>query len=198
MAEVFIPEDVFENRCRWCYHGRTENGNPGIPSERIFSSRWHHTLPCDIMGIERADTVPGECLSFTPNYMYGICATCYFSSMFCEGFCKRYSGPKNKRIVFLGIVHNNDAYWEHTRSTCDCYTVDPGLKDLIMRDVLRGKSPVNFNPDTWEPLERIEGSPAAAQWQKLKEEAQRKEEQKKQAAQKTAAPEPKEEQMSLF
>lgn len=198
MADIFIPDEVFENRCRWCHHGRTENGNPGIPQERIFDVRWQDKLPCEIMGIERADKVPGECLSFHQNFIYGICGTCKFSNQFHESFCTHYSGPQNKRIVFLGTDYTRNGYWQHTRSTCDHYTVNPRLKDWIMRDVLRGKSPANFDPDTWEPLERIEGSPAAAQWQKLKEEAQQKEEQKKQAVQKAAVPELKEEQMSLF
>lgn len=192
MDEIFIPEDVFENRCRWCRQGRTENGNPGIPKKHLFSARWHHTFPCNIMGIEQSDKVPGECLSFSPNYIYGICDTCLHSNMFSEGFCLRCDGPSNKRIVFLGVIHNGDDYWTHTRSTCDHYIVNPKLKDLILKDVLRGKSPANFDPDTWKPLEIIEGSQAAAQWQKLREE------QKKRSDQKTIVQEPNEEQMSLF
>lgn len=198
MANVAIPEDVFKNRCPWCHHGRVENGNNPIPKEDYSYAHNHGLLPCNIMGINKADKIPGECLSFHQNWIYGICGTCQFSNQFHEGFCLHVDGPQNKRIVFVGYVYNGDEYWNHSRSTCDRYTVNPRLKDLIMQDVLRGKSPANFDPDTWEPLERIEGSPAAAQWQKLKEEAQQKEEQKKQAVQKAASPEPKEEQMSLF
>lgn len=171
MDAIFIPKEVFENRCRWCVHGRTENGNPGIPREHIFNVRWQDKLPCEILAIAGADKVPGECLSFHQNFIYGICGTCQFSNQFHEGFCTHYKGPKNKRSVFQGLDYTPNGYWQHSRSTCDRYAVNPRLKDWIMKDVLQGKSPANFDPDTWKPLERIEGSPAATQWQKLKEEA---------------------------
>lgn len=204
MANVVIPEDVFKNRCPWCHHGRVENGNEGVPSERLFYARYHDSLPCAIMGINKADKIPGECLSFHQNWIYGICGTCYFSNQFHEGFCRNVDGPKNKRIVFLGMEYNGNEYWNHARSTCDHYTVNPRVKDLIMMDVLRGKSPANFDPDTWEPLEELEGSPAATQWQMLKdearqkEEARKKEEAKRQESKRAAVQEPAEEQLSLF
>lgn len=98
-----IPDDVFETRCRYCFHGRPENGNKEVPDGCVFSSRLHDSLPCNILGICRADKVPGECLSFHPNWIFGLCGTCQWDNMFHEGYyCTLPSGPKNKRKVYLG------------------------------------------------------------------------------------------------
>lgn len=166
-----IPDDVFENRCRWCIHGRVENGNKEIPERHLFVEFHHRTFPCNIMGISRCDKVPGECLSFQPNYIYGVCGTCNYSSMFGDDFCHHPNGPANKRIVYLGDDFTKDGYWTHRRSTCDRYLVDPRCQKWIMKAVLEGKSPANFDPDTWEPLAELTGTPQAAEWLRLQEQA---------------------------
>lgn len=200
MASRKIPDDVFQNRCRWCIQGRTENENREIPEAHLFVNYYHDTFPCNIMGINQCDRVPGECLSFHPNWIYGICGTCYWSNQFHDGFC-RHEAPENKRVVFLGGDYCGDnGYWAHYRSTCDRYMVNPRLKDLILRDVLRGKSPANFDPDTWEPIGNMEESPAAEEWRRLREQAQQEQaeaEAKRKEAQKPAEDQ-QEEQMTLF
>lgn len=197
-----IPDDVFESRCRWCIHGRPENENLDVPGERLFSSRYHDRFPCNIQGICQSDKVPGECLSFHPNWIFGICGTCAWSNQFHDGFCTLLSGPVNKRAVYLGNTFGHDGgYWDHYRSTCDRYKVKESLKDLIMRDVLRGRSPANFDPDTWDPLAQIEGTLAAAQWKKMQEEACRaaeKAQQEASAAVQEHCRELANEQISLF
>lgn len=171
MADKKIPDDVFENRCRWCHHGRVENGNNAIPEDHLFSARYHSILPCNIMGISQCDKIPGECLSFSVFWMFGICGTCYYNNSFHDGFCTRADGPENKRVVFLGSNYASDGYWTHYRSTCDKYKVEHSMKDRIMRNVLAGKAPANFDPDTWEPLEEMAGTPQAAEWERLQEQA---------------------------
>ena len=199
-----IPDNVFETRCRWCIHGRPENENREVPDEQRFSSRYHDTFPCGILGISQANKVPGECMSFHPNWIFGICGTCMWSNQFHDGFCTRPSGPENKRVVFLGREFIPDDYWTHYRSTCDRYKVRESVKELIMRDVLRGRSPANFDPITWEPLTQIEGTPAAEQWKKMQEEARRAAEEVQRAAEEAkqeardAMQEPAEDQFSLF
>lgn len=202
-----IPDDVFETRCRYCFHGRPQNENAEIPDGKIYSSSYHDKLPCNILSVSQCEKVPGECLSFHPNWAFGICQTCEWSNQFHEGFCLLTIGPQNKRVVFIcNTFGDSSGYWEHTCCTCDRYKVRDSLKDIIMREVLRGRSPASFNPDTWEPLESIEGSLMAKRWQIMQEEARIAEEEKAKAAAalkleklaKAKAPKPEEEQLSWF
>lgn len=173
-----IPDDVFENRCRWCIHGRVNNGNEEVPGNLLHKSSYHDKLPCNIMGIAKCEKVTGECLSFHPHWIYGICQTCAFDNMFHEGFCTHPAGPANKRQVFLGSDFTADNYYRHYRSTCDRYQVAERCKNTIMANVLAGKAPANFDPDTWEPLELLDGSPQAAEWCRMQEQARTERESK--------------------
>jgi len=74
-----------------------------------------------------------------------------------------------------GGCYQNDYWGEHVLFTCDRYQVDTYWKDIIMREVLNGRSPANFAPDTWEPLAKLEGRAAAQQWAKLQAEERAKE-----------------------
>lgn len=183
-----IPDDVFDNRCRWCVHGRVNNGNDEVPGRLLYKSSYHDKLPCNIMGIAKCEKVAGECLSFSPNWMFGICKTCVSNNMFHDGFCTRANGPQNKRLVFLGSDLTKDGYYQHERSACDRYKVDERLKGFIMENVLAGKAPTNFDPDTWDPLELLDGSPQAAEWCRMQEQAKTERESKadKQKAQREA------------
>lgn len=123
-----IPDDVFENRCRYCFHGRPENENVEFIGDKVFSSRFYNKRPCNILGVAQCGKVDGECLSFHPNWIFGLCGTCQWSNMFHDGFCTRPSGPENIRKVYLG--HGglggavDPAYWQdHVLSTCDRYKV---------------------------------------------------------------------------
>ena len=55
---------------------------------------------------------------------------------------------------------------------------------MILAGVLKGRGPACFDPETWEPLQKLEGTPQAAEWAKLREKEQEKlrEERKKKAA----------------
>lgn len=168
-----IPDDVYLTRCRYCHHGRPGVENVEIPDDKLFSYYWTKNAPCGILGISQCDRVPGECLSFTPNPMFGICQFCTFDNCFHDGYCTCPGGPINKHRVFLGwggSGHKNEYWGEHTLFTCDRYRVSESWKDLIKREVIRGLSPANFDPDTWEPLGKMEGSAAAQEWSKLQAE----------------------------
>lgn len=172
-----IPDDVYSTRCRYCHHGRAGAENVEIPKEKLFSYFWTKDAPCNIIGISNCDKAPGECLSFTPNPMFGICQYCAFNNCFHDGYCTTPGGPINKRRVFLGWGgggYQNDYWGEHVLFTCDRYQVDTHWKDIIIREVLNGRSPANFDPDTWEPLTKLEGTAAAKQWAKLQAEERAK------------------------
>lgn len=197
-----IPDDVFATRCKYCHHGRPGKENVEIPDGAVHCYPWKKEAPCDIEGICHFDDVPGECLSFTPNPMFGICEYCEYNNSFHEGYCTIPGGPVNKRRVFLGwsAGKENDYWGEHALFTCDRYRVSANWKDIIMRNALCGRAPENFDPETWEPLKKIEGTAAAEQWAKLQAEARANEEAKAKTLEKQKAISgPDEtEQISLF
>lgn len=175
-----IPDQVFETRCRYCFHGRPEAGNQDIPESWLFQVYHHKDLPCNIMGISKPErSVKGECESFYPNVIFGICAYCAFNSQFIEQtYCKLEERP-NYRPVYLGVTYGAErrAYDVHALCTCDKYRPDPFWIDHMRRDAAQGRAPQNFNPETMEPIGRIEESKVAAEyWAMLTREARAEEE----------------------
>ena len=198
-----IPDDVFNTRCRWCHHGQPENGNSEIPDSEIYSYKWRDKLPCKIMAICRADKIPGECLSFTPNAIYGVCDTCQYDNPFAEGYCMRKERP-NYRQVFIGNSFAGSSsqpkYWDsHNLSTCDAYKVNPTWIDIIRKTAADGRAPRNFDPETMQPLDPLKESEAAAAWAHIEEQRARElEEQKKAEAARRLAADPNGGQLSIF
>ena len=178
-----IPDDVYEGRCRYCiqYTGE-ENGE--IPDEKVFVPYYSRKAACRILGIAQCSKVPGECLSFAPEPIFGICQYCEHSNAFAEGYCTVPRGPKEKRRVYLGWGNGDGYYADHALFTCDKYKVSSFWKDLILAGALKGRGPTCFDPETWEPLQKPEGTPQAAEWERLREKEREKlrEERKKKAA----------------
>lgn len=175
-----IPDQVFETRCRYCFHGRPEAGNQDIPESWLYQQCHRKDLPCNIMGISRpARTIEGECESFYPNVIFGICAYCAFNSQFIEPtYCKLDERP-NYRPVYLGVTYGAErrAYDVHSLCTCDKYRPDSYWIDHMRRDAAQGRAPQNFDPETMEPIGRIEESKVAAEyWATLTRKARAEEE----------------------
>ena len=160
-ATIKIPDDVWENRCRWCVH-RIRDENMTVERSRIWNASYRDRLPCRIIGIAMHSLIPGECKSFHPNWVYGICETCEHNNMFAEGFCRAECQP-NKRKVFVGEGYGNPAYWaEHALSTCDNYTPNPNYFDGMRKQAVDGKIPRNFDPVTMEPTDTLDPTKWAA------------------------------------
>ena len=125
-----IPENIWENRCKYCIHKQGEKNLP-IPKSEVYRPRIE--LPCRIIAIAQpGKRMPNECFSFAPANVYGICATCKHDNSFCDGWCMK-KDHKEERRVFYGITYNNSKpdYWgRHRLSVCDDY--EPESKDLIM------------------------------------------------------------------
>ena len=165
-----IPDDVWEGRCQWCRH-RQGNENRKIPGAWLGMYAHDKDLPCRIMSVSRPNDILGECRSFAPNHIYGICATCKHDSIFGEDHCDRDEQP-NKRQVFIGQGYQNEAYWGvHCLSTCDNYEPDSDWFDIMRREAAEGKIPKNFNPETMQPVgEGFEETVAAiAAWEKVED-----------------------------
>ena len=195
-----IPDDVFETRCRYCMHGRPEGGNKDIPEAWIFAQSHRKDLSCNIFGIYGCDRIPGECTSFSPNHIFGICYTCEHDNTFHAGFCTKEKQP-NKRQIFIGNGGLGGAakpeYWNtHVLSTCDAYRPSHYCIDIMRRQAAEGRIPRNFDPETMKPIGQAMNNETAEQWdaidRKRAEEAAAKEE-RKQAEQMERA-----EQLTLF
>lgn len=162
-----IQDDVYSARCQYCKHRQPGTENRDIPDDKLFIHFWASQSPCQIIGIAQCGKVPGECLSFAPNPMFGICQYCAWTNSFHSGFCTVPGGPKNKRRVFLGWGCLGEYWSEHALFTCDRYQVSECWEDLILRNAMEGRAPANFNPDTWEAVEHIDGTAVAKQWAEL-------------------------------
>ena len=181
-----IPDDVFETRCRYCMHGRSEGGNKDIPEAWIFAQSHRKELSCNIFGICGCDRIPGECMSFSPNHIFGICYTCEHNNSFCAGFCTNEKQP-NKRQIFIGNGGLGGAakpeYWKtHVLSTCDAYRPSHNWIDIMRRQAAEGRIPRNFDPETMKPIGPAMNNETAERWaaidRKRAEEAAAKEERK--------------------
>lgn len=198
-----IPDDVFENRCRYCHHGRPESGNKDIPAEWLWSSFHRKELSCQIFGISGCYKVPGECLSFTPNFIFGICYTCEYNNSFHEGFCLRNEQP-NKRQVYLGCGDFGAAYqpnyWmKHILSTCDGYKPDSDWMDVMRRQAAEGRIPKNFDPETMKPVGPGMENETVLKWaEAVKQQEAAREAERKAEAERRIASDPNGGQTSLF
>lgn len=163
-----IPDDVFENRCRYCFHGRPDAGNKDIFPEWLWSVFHRKDLSCGIFGISRCDEIPGECISFSPNYIFGICLTCQHNNSFSPDYCMKAKQP-NKRKVFignggLGGAAHPDYWMEHVLSTCDAYAVSADWIDIMQKQAAEGKILRNFDPETMKAIGPAMRNETAEKW----------------------------------
>lgn len=193
MSEERIPEEVWEGRCRWCAHRKLEE-NKTFEKEMVYRE-WYNqeNVPCRISTVARYDRMPGECLSFAPNYIFGICKTCEYNNSFHEGYCTR-DGQPNKRQVYIGqsaYSHKPDYWQKHELSTCDGYEPHHGWIAIMRRQAAEGKIPRNFDPETMKMLDPHEENQMAEKWEEvdrmMAEEAKRKKAEMDRAKVKAAA-----------
>lgn len=170
MSDVIrIPDNVWENRCRFCIHGNID-GCQEIPKGWTWQYMHEKDLPCKIIAISRPDEMTGECSSFAPNHIYGICATCKHDNIFFDGYCSIHDQP-NKRQIYTGQGYQQADYWgKHRLSTCDNYTPEPFMFDIMRREAAEGKIPRNFDPETMEATEELNPTKWASIEQEISEE----------------------------
>lgn len=169
---IRIPDEIWEERCRWCVHRQTEKNRSVVRWETSTSRQdVSASVPCRILSIAGYDRIPGECVSFAPHDIYGLCMTCAHDRMFHrkEGFCELDERP-NYRQVYLGIGYQNPEYWgRHRLSTCDNYCPNSIHFDGMRRDAAEGKIPQNFDPETMEPVRETERNETAEKWARIRE-----------------------------
>ena len=173
---IRIPDEVWDGRCRWCVHRQTEKNRDVVRWETSTSRQdISASVPCRILSIARYDRVQGECLSFAPNDIYGLCMTCDHDRLFHreEGFCELDERP-NYRQVYIGQGYQDPAYWgKHRLSTCDNYCPGQIHIEIMRRAAAEGKIPQNFDPETMEPVREAERNETAEKWARITEEQAR-------------------------
>ena len=191
-----IPDDVFETRCRYCRHRQTEE-NKTIPDNHIFEARHHKEKPCRIMGINQCKTVKGECLSFLPNYIFGICLTCRHNNIFAENYCTLDKQPNKQQLYIassVGDASTPEYYSKHTVSTCDNYQVEEWMIPFMKKEAAEGRIPRNFNPETMQAIVADNESVSAEAWAEIERMQQETKRIVEKAKQYISEPE----QLSLF
>lgn len=179
---IRIPDDVWENRCQWCAHKNPavkENRNvekwePMSPQQSVLKS-----LPCRILSVSRPNRIPGECMSFSPNHIYGICWTCKWDNLFHEPSYCLFSDQPEAHPVYAGNDYGARYFKEHYLCTCENYGPNPSLIPYMLKEAAEGRIPKNFDPETMEPVGETERNEAAEKWAEVQAERDRREEEKR-------------------
>ena len=181
-----IPQNIWETDCKYCTFRASEENFE-------YGSRGNYDTPCRIHKYDGKSRIWNEetkefdlteheaykehCPTCRPTEGFGICATCEYFNGFHDGaedetaiYCTLIDGPVNRRNT---MPHINAGYskeithFHYSYFTCDRYTVNRGPymgKDRLLDLAVKGRIPKNFDPDTFEPLEYMEGVPIE-QWQ---------------------------------
>ncbi len=172
-----IPDDIYNNRCKYCRHFIEGKENREIKNNEIWRYN-DNPCVCNIQCIaqykhqEHDDNwrefwyVPyddGECRSFTPSVGYPICNYCeYYNSFMNE---QKYCTitPKNRRIAVIGNQYGGE-HWEYAYMICDKWKMDSIWQRNALEYVARGRLPAIFNPNTFKLLKPQEENTAAEKW----------------------------------
>jgi hypothetical protein len=175
--EKMIPANIWESDCKYCMFRESEENF-------AYGSRGNrYEKPCRLRKYERNTRYWNEktkkfdltdyeiykehCGSCRPAECFGICARCEYFNQFHDTadfpggiYCTHSKGPLNRRNtkphIKAGYSKEVTSY-DYTYFTCDRYIVDHYWKETLKRQALKGRIPKNFDPDTFKPLEYIEG-----------------------------------------
>ena len=175
-----IPDDIYNNRCRYCLHFCKEAENRDFESKECYS--YNLKKPCQIQEIAsykyqvRHDDgtfrgsyeyTDGECRSFAPLLSYpGICKSCSYHNSFTSGFCMKADKKKNYHLAVVGNTYGSELY-ASGYFTCDNWVISENAKRYIAQDLPRERVPLIFDPKTYKLLTPLEISEKAAEWAKI-------------------------------
>jgi hypothetical protein len=198
-----IPDEIYENRCRYCGHFLKDGENREIKSHEIWLPESRFPGPCKIQAIakykyqirnnglyEYLTYEDGECRSFTPKFGYPMCEYCEHHNHFHEDtYCLKETPFDQRRVVALGNTYGREVY-KVGFMICDCWKLRSTVRDTALKYIADGKLPKLMNPETFMLLKPVEENEAAEKW--LKIEADRKEELKRKTEEEKARKEKEE------
>lgn len=203
-----IPDDIYENRCRYCFHFCKEGENRDFKDNEVYSYQIKHS--CDILGVARyfyqvrhdngtfwgeVENIAysdGECRSFSPMLSYpGICNSCRYHNPFVKGYCTIEKG-KDYRIAFIANDHGSESYGSGYY-TCSNWKMSENAKYYYLKDIVAEKVPPIIDTKTFKLIaDPCKLTEAVKEWAEIRD---------KQLAEIEASKPPKEEyfrQLSLF
>ncbi|MGE4274091.1 MAG: hypothetical protein AB7E31_14715 [Desulfitobacterium sp.] len=135
-----INEELTEARCKFCIFY--------IPDgKRSVWGRGEKTY-CNIESV--AELKEDDCLSFRPNPMFGICCYCEYHSNFNgPDYCRKDNQP-NRRMVYGKPASIPPKSIGFDLYTCDSYVASYLWRPYILKSLMNGRCPANFDPDTWK------------------------------------------------
>ncbi len=198
-----IPDAIYENRCRYCWHFLKNGENREIQSHEIWLPEYTFPGPCKIQSIagykyqvrnngdcEYFPYEDGECRSFVPAYGYPMCEYCEHHNHFHEDtYCLKEIPLEQRRVVALGNTYGREVY-KVGFMICDNWKLSQFWRKDALEKIADGRLPKLMNPETFMLLKPAEENEAAEKW--LKIEAERREELEKEAAEEKARKEKEE------
>ena len=178
-----IPDDIYENRCKYCMHHIQGKENREIKNNEVYRSL-DNPCVCKIQSIARYKYqehdkewqefwyVPyedGECRSFTPNFGYPICNYCEYCNQFMPDseYCTKET--KNRKVATIGNNYGAE-YWKFAYMICDYWKMKSLWRSDALEKVAKGKLPQCFDPVTYKLLKPAQENKAAQHWQEIIEE----------------------------
>lgn len=176
-----IPANIWETDCKYCSFRNSEENFE-------YGSRGKYVQPCRIgkyrgdcriwneetkeFDLTEHEAFKEHCGSCRPTECFGICATCEYFNGFHDNvedknaiYCTLIDGPVNRRNTMPHIkagYSRKTTHFDYSYFTCDRYTVNRGPymgKEMLLDLALKGRIPKNFDPETFKPLEYMEGVP---------------------------------------
>lgn len=175
-----IPDDIYENRCKYCRHHIIGKENREIKPHEVYLCS-NNPCVCNIQSIarynyqvhderyERYECVPyadGECRSFTPNMGFPICENCEYGNPFSKDTEYCLGKPKNRKVAVVGMSYGAE-YWKYAYMVCDNWKMSIVDRRGALERVAQGKLPPCFDPKTFKLLKPTETNKAAEQWEKI-------------------------------
>lgn len=172
-----IPDEIYENRCKYCWHFVKNKENREIKEYEIFLHGDRKPCPCKIQLIAQyryqiCDNgeykyIPyedGECRSFSPNYGYPMCYSCEHFDRFSKEHSRKKDVPLSKRKrVALGNTYGNESR-ERGFLICSNWECAKHSRDYALKNAAEGRIPRMFDSKTFKLLSPIEESRAAEEW----------------------------------
>lgn len=208
-----IPDEIYENRCRYCFHFCKDGENRDFDQKEEYS--YSAKLPCRIHSIagyshqervedgtprgsyEKIVYTDGECRSFVPHLSYpGICKSCTYHNCFIEGYCTTIKGDDYRR-AFLVNGYGNKAY-ESDFYTCSKWKISERAKDYFLSDMVLERVPLIIDPKTFKLIAPHKISDAAKEWAVIRDKKMAEVEQKSKEQETIKKSNVEIEQMSLF